>query len=680
VGIVVLALSADAGAQAPTRTTLAGAIELVDAHLAKAERTTDVDLKRRLQIEGYSALLALPTEHRLYEAIDRLRTIKQEVDSPIAPDRKAISQALDAAKELAQDRNDLGRIVQIERLFWGSVYDATIENYQFRQLMRANDPAAMSWFVRSEEAGKSEPYTRTDRIKELCRLGHRELARRAAQDLTDPSFDETVGPLLVDLGATTEAELRADRLLARKPAAGAGALGFLVGAAGRRGDLDEVARLIRRLSEAFGGDLFDPRNRPVPYGQGECAATVIEPGSTNRWLERSIQWSAMEPLHPHSYSRRDEWPVLLGLAGAIAGAEASPRAVALIDELQRVFDRNMREAGGDLANMVILANRPMEFETSSARSVAVYWLATQQGLRLARIAAGGEIDDAAARDLSLAWVMTFLAAYPRSALPQRLATLSEAERRRIAAVNPQVLGQVQLVSMVMAGMGVEARALATADPRVLSLDDWRLLHLIEAMENAGLRSRAIEALDAYMVVISHPELAVQRLLMVQGQTDKAQAMARKFMASGGSLYGAPEAFIGAMLLRELGDRTDVPSLVAMEGGLDAVKTAERLVAVIDALAWQPSNDEIRSAIGQPLPGLAPLSEKRAACLRSTLLGLQAIGLARGGDLEAAVALVSGRTLEQRRFCDVAVEADLFNPVFDIRFLVQEWVRRGHAVP
>lgn len=680
VGIVALAVSADAGAQAPPRTTLARAIELIDAHLARAESTTDVDLKRRVQIEGYSALLALPTEHRLYEAIDRLRIIKEEVDSPIAPDRKVISQALDTAQELAQARNDLGRIAQIERQFWGSFYDATIENHLFRQLMRANDPAAMSWFVRSEEAGNSAPHMRTDRIKELCRLDHRELARRAAQDLTDPSFDETVTPLLVSLGALKEAELRADRLLARKPGAGAAILGQLASAAGRRGDFDEVARLISKLGDGFGGVLFAPQGRAVPHGQGECSARVLEPGFAKRWLERSIQYSATEPIHPHSYPRRDEWPVYLGLAGAVAAAEASPRAVALIDELHRVFDKDMRDAGGDLASMAILANKPMEFDTSSARYVALYWLATRQGLRLARVAAGGEIDDTAARDLSLAWIMEFLAAFPSSALPQRLATLSEAERRRIAEINPRVLGQVQLVSMVMAGMGAEARTLATADPRVRSLDDWRLLHLIEMMENASLRSRAIAALDAYLAVFPDHELAVQRLLMVQGQVDRAKAMARAFMASGSELYMASEAFIGAMLLRELGDKTDVPTLVAMEDGLDAVKTAQRLVAIVDARAWQPSNDEIRSAIGQPLPGLAQLPEKDAACLRTSLIGLQAVGLARGGDLEAAAALVSDFTLEQRVFCDVGVGSGRFNPVFDIRFLVQEWVRRGHAVP
>jgi len=312
--------------------------------------------------------------------------------------------------------------------------------------------------------------------------------------------------------------------------------------------------------------------------------------------------------------------------------------------------------------------------------VAVSWLATRQGLRLARVAAGGEIDDAAARALSLPWIMTFFSAFPNSSLPQRLATMSEVERRRIAEVDPRVLGPVQWVSMVLAGMGSEARALANAEPGVRSLDSWRLLYPIEMMENAGLRSRAVAALDAYISVSPARDLSVQRLLMVQGQADKAKAMAREFMVSESSLYMAPEAFIGAMLLRELGDRTDVSSMVAMRDGLDAVNTARRVVAIIDALAWQPSNDEIRSAVGRTWPEFAQLSDEDAACLRATLTGVEAVGLARAGDLEGAVGLVSGRTLEQRRFCGVGQGTSIFNPVFDLRFLMQEWVGRGHARP
>lgn len=679
VGIVALALSGGASAQTPMRTTLARAIELVDAHLAKARDEADPDLGRRLQIEGYLALLALPGQHRPYEAADALRRIDETLPEHAGEDRRVITQGLRAARNLAEQRSDLDRIVQIDRQYYEAILPAFIESYHFRKLARSNDAEAMTWFVRSENVDKAGVGP-AERIRELCAAAYRDLARGVAQGLAEPEYDLSMGPLLVELGATKEAEQRADRLLSRNPAAGAAILERLAVAAGRRGDLDEVARLIRKLGDALGGVLFDPKTRSVPYDRSECAPTVLEPGFTNRWLERSIEWSAMEPLHGHSYPKTDEWPVLLGLAGAVAAAEASPRSVALIDELLRVFEKNLRDSGVDLANMMILAHRPIDYDTSSARFVAVSWLATWQGLRLARVAAGGEIDDAAARDLSLPWVMTFFSAFPNSSLPKRLATMSEVERRRIAAVKPRVVGPVQWVSMVLAGMGAEARALANAEPSVRSLDDWRLLHPIEMMENAGLRSRAVAALDAYVSVSPARDLAVQRLLMVQGQTDKAKAMAREFMASGSSLYMAPEAFIGAMLLRELRDRTDVPSMVAMQDGLDAVNTARRLVAVVDALAWQPSDDEIRSAIGRTWPAFAQLSDEDAACLRATLTGVQAVGLARAGDFEAAVALVSGRTLDQRRFCGVGQGTNIFNPVFDIRFLAQEWVWRGHAKP
>jgi len=61
----------------PERTTLARAIELVEAHLEKAQREKNADLKRRMQVEGYLALLSLPSTRRPYEAADRLRAIDE---------------------------------------------------------------------------------------------------------------------------------------------------------------------------------------------------------------------------------------------------------------------------------------------------------------------------------------------------------------------------------------------------------------------------------------------------------------------------------------------------------------------------------------------------------------------------------------------------------------------------
>ncbi len=76
--------------QAPAeRTTLGRAIELVDAHLAKARQEPNADLKRRLEIEGYLALLSLPSNRRPYEAADRLRTIDEALgDKPVSGDRE----------------------------------------------------------------------------------------------------------------------------------------------------------------------------------------------------------------------------------------------------------------------------------------------------------------------------------------------------------------------------------------------------------------------------------------------------------------------------------------------------------------------------------------------------------------------------------------------------------------
>ncbi len=76
--------------------------------------------------------------------------------------------------------------------------------------------------------------------------------------------------------------------------------------------------------------------------------------------------------------------------------------------------------------------------------------------------------------------------------------------------------------------------------------------------------------------------------------------------------------------------------------------------------------------------LAQLPAKDGACLRDTLRGYGQ-SLWRGGQLKAGIRLVADRSLEQRQFCLTGQGYDS-KPIFDVRFLVQEWARRGHAAP
>lgn len=665
------------------RTTLGRAIELIDAHLASAQREADPELRRRVQIEGDLALLALPARHRQYEAADRLRVIDEGLPRDGQGDRDMILQGLRVAGELAEEAADLERIVQIDRQYHGSVSTDRIENFHFGQLIEANDPDAMAWFVRSQEAGTLGALRRVDRIKSMCRRGYRELARHAAIGLGDPALDESIGPLLADLGAAAEAECRADRSMtatARLPAAGPGILAALAVAASRRSDPGEVARIVRKLNDALDSPLFAPAGRPVPTDYGDCSWSLAF-NYARQWWARSVDWQSAYKLTREPSGAPDERPVILGLAGAVAGAGSDAGSVELIDRLIDVYEKDRQDAGLDLASMMVLANEPADPATAQSRAVAVYWLATKQSLLLARFAAGGEIDEAAAQAISLDWVMQFLGSFPRSDLPRRLLSLLEAELQRIAEVHPRLLPQLQFMALVLEGKPAAARVLLDANPRASNLEDWRLLYLIRAQENAGLRERAVAAFDAYLEIFFERDLSALRLLLVQGQVDKARIMLREFVASDAGAFGISDVFLGTMLLRELGDRTDIATLVAMRPDIGAMEMGRRLVAVVDAFAWDAASDEIGAAIRQlPAKLTAELPEREAGCLRDTLIGLQAVALARHGDLEGGIRLVSGRSLERRRFCSVRDGYGGNEPIFDVRFLVQEWVRRGHAVP
>jgi hypothetical protein len=295
------------------------------------------------------------------------------------------------------------------------------------------------------------------------------------------------------------------------------------------------------------------------------------------------------------------------------------------------------------------------------------------------VAAGAPIDDAAAKALGVDWALSFLANYPRSPLARRLAGLAGPDRETLDRINPKLRAQLQLIALVLEGNAVDARALMEAEPAAVDLDAGPVLHIIEARQNAGLTDRAAAALDAYLHVFPGKDLPALRLLLLQGRRDRAKAMLRGFVAGSAGAFGVSDIFVGVMLLREMGDRTDLATLVGLRQGIDAQEASRRLVEVADALAWDGAASEIEAATRSLPKELAQLPAKDVACLRDTLQGLQAVALARRGELEAGVRLVEGRSLDQRQFCWVGKGYDS-KPIFDVRFLVQEWVRRGHAAP
>ncbi len=668
----------------PARTTLGRAIELIDAHLDKARRETNADLKRRLQIEGYLALLSLPSNHRQYEAADRLRAIDEALgDKPVSGDREVIEGGLNVVKSLAEDRDDLQRIFLVDRQYSGLSSGEGVNQQYFWQLMRADDPDAMTWYFQSMQPGVGETAGIVNRglgISLLCQHGHRSLARQVAVRLTEPELDYTIGARLADLGATAEAEQRANRTMTqttRRAPAGPEILIRLAVAASRRGDSAEVERLARKVIEAVEPRQFSPERR-VSTDYGDCDWTLAR-DYARRWQARSVYWQSAFKLTAEASGATPGQPYLVALAEAVAGASGGDRSIELIDQLIAIFDKSARENGVDLTNAAILA---ADTEVEAARRsngpvLAWYW--AKQSLILARVAAGATIDDPAAKALSLDWMMAFLASYPRSSLSSQMAGLSEPERQSVDRMNPKLLGRLKLVGLVLDGRAAEARALVESDPAAGDFEGWRIVPLIEAQENAGSRARAIASLDAYLGVFPAKDLAAVRLLLMQGQDDKAKAMLKAFVAGGAGAFGVSDIFVGVMLLRELGDDTDVPALVGLRRSADALEVSRRLVEVVDALAWDGKSTEIEAAMRELPREVAQMPAKDTACLRDTLQGLLAVALARRGALEDGIRLVADRKLEQRQFCWAGRGYDS-KPIFDVRFLVQEWVRRGHAAP
>ena len=204
-------------AQSPVdRTTLAGAIELVDAHLDKAQHEPNADLKRRMQVEGYLALLSLPSTHRQYEAADRLRAIDEALAEKAASgDREVIEVGLGAARALAEERDDLQRIFLLDRQYSGLSSGEGVNKQYFLQLMRANDAGRDELVLPVDAAGRrrSRGNRQSQRRHRLALPARPPVARTAGGDASDRARTRLSrsGLRLADLGASAEAEQRANR-------------------------------------------------------------------------------------------------------------------------------------------------------------------------------------------------------------------------------------------------------------------------------------------------------------------------------------------------------------------------------------------------------------------------------------------------------------------------------------
>ena len=690
-GIVVAALamalgmSSDGDAQSNgSRTTLQRATELVDTYIARAGREKDPDMRQRMLIEGYTALLSLPIERDLRDTAKRLLEISDGLGH-FGKDRGLLDEWQWEAVRLFERYFEPERVYRLLHILIDDAhyFERARRDYEFQRLVDADAREALIDFLSRDEDGKS-----VGRIKDLCRENRYDLAGFAALKWTDPTWADSRADILGQLGLTRPAETVARESLAadgRKKRAGIEMLTRLAATESRRGDTASVQRLARAV-------LDDPDTRFVAkslglnVSRGPCDSKLWN--EWPEWRRRSVGVASSSGLRGEPGPVR-EISVGAHLGEAIAGAGNAPGSLELIDRLIALQDRDNAENAVDPVNLALLSRLPEGMTDDERMNLVIQYYdqrhvyrESKESLLLSRFVAGGALDDSLAKVATADAVKQSLWDYPHSPIAQRILSLSDRDRERIRRVSANLEPMLRFNALVWEGRGREARSLSAEHPglRLEFHSDRPLLRLVGVLLNAEMNHQAAAMLDAYLEVEPGPDTIAVHFLLMQGRIDRTKAMLRDFLSQGS------EVFVSIMLLRELEPTLDVSKLEITPRFGEAWEKIENWLSVMDALAWTGSSDEIDLWRRNPPMEFASLDEGQRACVQDTATGLEAVALARRGDLEAGLRLVVDRDLKQRGYCLAGREvggawrfdyAD--RPFFDLRYLVQEWVRRGHAV-
>ena len=682
---VALGMSSDGDAQSNgSRTTLQRATELVDSYIARAGRENDPDLRRRMLIEGYTALLSLPIERDLRDTAKRLREISDGLGY-FGPDLELLKWWQWEAVRLFERYLEPERVYRLLRILMDDshAFEREKRDYEFQRLVDADAREALLEFLSRDEDGKS-----VERIKHLCRENRYDLAEFAALKWTGPKWADFRADILGQLGLTRQAEILARESLAaggRKKRDGIEMLTRLAATESRRGDTASVQRLARAV-------LDDPDARlaakaPIRgVSRGPCESKLWN--EWPEWRQRSVGVAS-------SIGLRDEPGPVRGmsvaayLGEAIAGAGNDPSSLELIDRLTALQDRDNAENAADPVNLALLSRLPEGMTDDERMNLMIQYYEqrhvyreSKESLLLSRFVAGGGLDDSLAKVATADAVKQSLWDYPHSPIAQRILSLSDRDRERIRRVSANLEPMLRFNALVWEGRGREARSLSAEHPglRLEFHSDRPLLRLVGVLLNAEMNHQAAAMLDAYLEVEPGPDTIAVHFLLMQGRIDRTKAMLRDFLSQG------REVFVSVMLLRELEPTIDVSKLEISARFGEAYERIENWLSAMDALAWRGSSDEIELWRRNPPMELASLDEDQRACVQDTATGLEAVALARRGDLEAGLRLVVDRDLRQRGYCVVRVNRNetwrfdyAETPFFDLRYLVQEWVARGHAL-
>ena len=494
------------------RTSLARAVELVAEHLSRARREQDLALRQQMFTEAYAAQMSLPTEDDLSRVARRFREIDRGLNAvDITPSFQ--SNVERDTIELNKKRYDRNRVRHLLRALLDSYADDELRRYEFERLVNDNKRDEVAALVAAGENPQRQ-------LEDLCSDGKLGLAGYAAERLTAAKWaDLTVG-VMAELDMVAEAERRA---LQYVPAAdrwspnGLAMLTKLAVTASRRGRSDSVLRLARIVLDAPGANS-------IAYvtgdsGWGRCEAKLWSDWPNSR--ARSIQWLSI-PKPAFDGFPNSGGTLAANLGAALAGTGINSASLKLIDGLIAQVDREM------VANPPTPPPKGADEKTLYARvdrqDRHKRLVETWKSLMVARIAAGGEVDDAAANALDVKVANRFMFEFPHAQLASRILSFSAAEQRRVDQASPGLAAALRYEALILQGRGQEAQVLARAQPKVRELiHDEMLQDIAASLQSAGLEAKAKATIDAYLDVHSRPDNFVVYLLLAQGRTDRAKA-------------------------------------------------------------------------------------------------------------------------------------------------------------
>lgn len=662
---IAMVFAFQAMAQAPAQTTTrARAIELVRDFLHQGGNLEPSEQSLWMQAEAHVALLSLTTGGELRASLEALADLTRQIERnasqlvdltrPVQEARTVEEWMTDAAA-LAFSRGDVDRAMAIVNSLFAGKADASRQGIWAKVLDRAPRDIRVRMI---ERAGRDVLHAIGPQAAYARDL---DLLRRylVASDL--PPLDRA--KLLANAGDTAAAIQIGGSILNAAGPLSDGDFIDLVGMTrtfARQGDtertLDLVERIIaratpRQLLRMFFGDW--------PFRHLDRSS-----------MQDSVMALSQSPFGNHGPPNPRYWIEIL--AESIAAVAPSPKSRALLATLSNLLDAESVRLGlGPLEVMLLRADwENLDDDVRSARlDMAAALEQSREMVAVAQIAIGVPANELVHLPRFPWHYYQTMARHPRTALVRILASPSEAVR---AALGPE-WRCLRAGALVLQGQ-VDGDA-ASFMPRCLEQWWWRpsVLGAINELQLAGHMAEAKSAIAAYIETdTAEPLSDLVDLAEDIGEPSVLRAVYHRLRQ-----FSVADFFL-AVRVRQLGDSVDMLGLLNMVDPSDPEEVVGAWLDLIDALASVADTDGIEQVLRSSPGSLSRLSSEQITAVVGNAKGLHAIALARQGRLEDAIRLVGARSLDERRIHPVKRGYDISEPVFDVRYLVREWIVRGHG--